>query len=237
MTEDGRRPGARATRIEALTDAVFAFAITLLVVTLEVPDTFDDLLVTLRGFLAFACSFALLILVWWYHWRLWSRFRLDDGYAVFLNSVLLFVVLFYVYPLKFVFTAWLGPDAGPMFSSVGQLRLMMTVYGAGFVAVFVVFALLYRHAGSLGEDLGLDELDLLGTERGTAECLVMIGVGLVSVAVAQLLPARWAPPAGFVYFLIGPAQYVNGRRFDRRRERVAEGASTAAGERAAGDGE
>lgn len=77
--------GGGSTRIETLTDAVFGFSVTLLVVSLEVPDTFDDLLVTLRGFLAFAASFALLILVWWYHYRLFDRFHLEDGFTVFLG--------------------------------------------------------------------------------------------------------------------------------------------------------
>jgi protein-S-isoprenylcysteine O-methyltransferase Ste14 len=44
------------SRIEALSDGVIAFAITLLVVSLEVPRTFDELLVTMRGFLAFAAA-------------------------------------------------------------------------------------------------------------------------------------------------------------------------------------
>jgi hypothetical protein len=47
-------------RVEALSDGVFAFAITLLVVSLEVPRTFDELLVTMRGFLAFAITFFML---------------------------------------------------------------------------------------------------------------------------------------------------------------------------------
>lgn len=211
--------GGGSTRIETLTDAVFGFSITLLVVSLEVPDTFDDLLVTLRGFLAFAASFALLILVWWYHYRLFDRFHLEDGFTVFLNSMLLFVVLFYVYPLKFVFTVWLGPADGPIFSSSSQLQLMMTVYGLGFVAVFAVFALLYRHALATRERLDLTELEVLKARERVAECLVMVGVGVLSIGVAQVLPSRWAPPvAGSTYFLIGPAQYARGRYHGRRIE-------------------
>src|SRR5215210_4038806 len=45
------------SRVEALSDGVIAFAITLLVVSLEVPRTFDELLVMMRGFLAFAAAF------------------------------------------------------------------------------------------------------------------------------------------------------------------------------------
>ncbi len=48
------------SRIEALSDAVFAFAVTLLVVSLEVPATFAELWIKLHGFLAFGISFAML---------------------------------------------------------------------------------------------------------------------------------------------------------------------------------
>src|SRR6476661_1233675 len=92
------------SRIEGLSDAVFGFAVTLLVVSLEVPKTFAELMNAMRGFGAFAICFTLLILVWFNQYKFFRRYGLQDTYTVILNLVLLFVVMFYVYPLKFVFT-------------------------------------------------------------------------------------------------------------------------------------
>src|SRR4051812_18684837 len=156
MRELARRPhveksgfrwrGTEITRLEALSDAVFGFAITLLVVSLQVPDTFTEMLGLLRGLPAFAASFALLFLVWLnqHHW--FRRYGLEDGTTTCLNAILLFVILFFVYPLKFVFQivivmilgpAWF-PDSGRVHGAVleaGQQPLMMVVFGAGYVAV------------------------------------------------------------------------------------------------------
>src|SRR3984893_2889316 len=107
------------SRIEGLSDGVFAFAVTLLVVSLEVPRTFAELMQTMRGFGAFAISFTLLFIVWFNQYKFLRRYGLQDHLTRVLNCVLMFVVLFYVYPLKFVFTLMLNMFTG----GGGVLRL------------------------------------------------------------------------------------------------------------------
>ncbi|HEY5445470.1 MAG TPA: TMEM175 family protein, partial [Pyrinomonadaceae bacterium] len=107
------------SRIEGLSDAVFGFAITLLVVSLEVPKTFNELATAMSGFGAFAISFALLFLVWYNQHKFFRRYGLQDTVTIVLNAILLFVVLFYVYPLKFLFTFLVSRFTG----GHGEVRL------------------------------------------------------------------------------------------------------------------
>ncbi len=96
---DFRLRGTEVTRVEAFSDVVFGFALTLLVVSLEVPHTFNQLLAAMSGFVPFAVSFTILAQVWWVHHNFFRRYGLQDGATILLNLILLFVILFYVYPL------------------------------------------------------------------------------------------------------------------------------------------
>ena len=132
--------GKEITRLESFSDAVFAFAVTLLVVSLEVPRTFPELMRTMRGFIPFAICFALLINIWSQHCRFFRRYGLQDSNVRVLNSILLFFVLFYVYPLKFLFVT--------VFDNEGRLdavemRQLFVVYGLGSAVLQAIFCLLY----------------------------------------------------------------------------------------------
>lgn len=94
--------GANPTRVEALTDMVFAFALTLLVVSSAPPGSFAELQAQLWGFPGFAAAFAILLLLWHSHYIFFRRFALEDGWTTTLNAALLFLILFFVYPLKYL---------------------------------------------------------------------------------------------------------------------------------------
>jgi uncharacterized membrane protein len=210
------------TRIEAFSDAVFAFALTLLVVSLEVPKTYHELMQLVRGFLPFAGSFALLIWIWYEHSAFFSKYALNDPLTVVLNAALLFVVLFYVYPLKYVFTLTfalvlpeLRPEGAPQ--TIQETVNLFVVYGLGFVAVFTVFALLYLRAWRRRDALGLSALEARDAKAEIGTQLVSVSVGLLSVLWALLAPRALPPFAGFIYFLMGPAHWAYGELNGRRR--------------------
>ena len=103
-----QRGGREVSRIEGFSDAVFGFALTLLVASIEVPPDFAALKQTLLGFLPFALTFALISWIWYLHYSFFRQFGLEDRLTIVLNSILLFVVLFFVYPLKVMANALVG---------------------------------------------------------------------------------------------------------------------------------
>src|SRR3982751_954229 len=86
--------GHEVARIEGFSDAVFGFAVTLLIVSLEVPRTSTELLQTMRGFGAFVITFMMLASLWYAQYLFFRRYSLKDQFTVVLNLVLLFNVLF-----------------------------------------------------------------------------------------------------------------------------------------------
>ena len=219
------------SRVEALSDGVFAFAITLLVVSLEVPRTFDQLLVMMRGFLAFAITFAMLFHVWFVQYKFFRRYGLNDNFTTWMTALLLFVVLFYVYPLKFVWTLMVnvvlgfgrtvevGGQVVPVVRAA-QMPTLLAVYGAGFAAVFVILALLYWNAYRKRADLELDELETHDTRSYVQENALMAGVGLLSVGLALTGAQVSSLLSGLSYWLIGPVQYFHGTHRAKGRKRI-----------------
>ncbi len=207
------------TRLEAFCDVVFGFAITLLVVSLEVPHTYAELLADMRGFLPFEACFAQLALIWRTHYKFSRRYGLEDPYTVFLNVVLLFLVLFYVYPLKFVFTLVFSELTG---SSAGlawhEGSVLMRIYALGFVCVFLLFVLMYVHAYRLRRELALSPVEISVTRFSIQENVILALVGITSFVVAIRSP-DWA---GWSYASIGPLMAIHGRIFGKRIRVLAE---------------
>jgi len=207
------------SRIEGFSDAVFAFAVTLLVVSLEVPHTFDELWAAMRQFFAFAICFALLFQVWWRHFNFFRRYGLEDVPTIVLTGILLFVVLFYVYPLKFVFTLVVNQMIGvpshdgadvPVIRDADAPRLMQ-IYSGGVVAVFTMFALMYANAFRQRDLLGLDARQRLEARLNVIDNAGIALIGVASVLVATLGgPRAAAAIAGPMYFLIGPFKWALG---------------------------
>lgn len=212
IAKDGfRLRGTSMSRIDGFSDVVFGFALTLLVVSLEVPRTYDEFHAALRGFFPFAVCFFFLILVWLAHFRFFRRYGLHDLTTIWINCALLFSVLFYVYPLKFLFSVVTGNHIGPgVFTNPYQPREMMTVYGVGFAAIYFCLSGLYLNAWRQRHMLKLNPVETAMTISDFVDKLGDGIIGLFCALMAQLLPPDHAGDAGWFFFLIAIWSTANG---------------------------
>lgn len=197
--------GHEVRRIEAFSDAVFAFAVTLLIVSLEVPKSFEELMNTMRGFLAFSVTFVLLMLVWYEQNIFFRRYGMDDLITIVLNCALIFLVLFYVYPLKFLFSTIFNNTNPPLIMKGMDIRNLMLIYGAGYICIYFLFLLMYVHAFKKRVELSLTLPEVFDTRTIIFKNGLLIIIGVMSILIALLLEPKQAGLAGFTYFLIGPA--------------------------------
>jgi len=215
--------GHEVKRIETLSDAVFAFAVTLLIVSLEVPKTFEELVTTMRGFFAFAISFTFLVMIWHEQHVFFRRYGLEDLRVVVLNSALMFVVLFYVYPLKFLFTLLFSRqiysgEHNPFAITAAQFPTLMSIYGIGYIVIYSLFLLMYLHVLRKKNELQLTPVEVYDTRTKVLANTVLICIGILSVAAAQIFPPDKTWISGFTYMLIGPAfSFFHAHRGKKRR--------------------
>lgn len=227
------RGAGEIARIEGFSDAVFAFAVTLLVVSLEVPETFTELWEKMHGFVAFMICFALLFLVWHDQYVFFRRYGLQDSATNWLNGALLFVVLFYVYPLKFLFSflfkAFTGADLRvhlpdgrvEWMIERKQMSLLMIIYALGYIAVSLIFVLLYRRAYRKRVELELNEEEVIETRASIQSHLLNTGIGLLSILIVLTGGDGSAFFAGIVYSLVGPLQWLNGSIMGKKKRKLA----------------
>ncbi len=201
--------GHEVKRIEAFSDAVFAFAVTLLIVSLEVPKNFRELMDTMRGFPAFGVSFILLMTIWYEQNIFFRRYGMDDLRTVVLNCTLIFLVLFYVYPLKFLFTLLLGgqmtgEENSFLVISGSEIPKLMVIYGMGYISIYLLFSFMYIHALKKATELDLTKTEIFETKTKLYKNFILISIGVMSVIVSIMLPAGKSGLGGMVYILIGP---------------------------------
>lgn len=214
--------GASVTRLEAFVDAAFAFAVTLLVISLDsIPSSIASMVEALKGVPAFAASFAQIMMFWSAH-ATWSRrFGLDDARSKRLGLLLVFLVLVYVYPLKILFGGffhWVSAGWIPQVAtihSVLDLKLMFIVYGIAFSTLSLLVAALYRQALRASVVPPLDAHEVQQSRVEIVAWRYSALVAALSMVCALLLPDR--PPfwltgmPGMVYGLLGFTGVVVGR--------------------------
>ena len=160
-------------RVEAFSDGVFAIAITLLILEIRVPTSDSDLggalLKLWPSYLAFLSSFLTIGIMWLNHHRLLTLIHKCDDTLIVINLLLLLGVTWTPFP-----TALLAQHLrGPAYELVGAL------YAGSFVAIAVVYNLMWRYAVKMR--LVVDHLDVDSITRQYMLGPLMYGV-LVMIA-------------------------------------------------------
>lgn len=219
----GRRPEQyfhwrckEVSRLENLADGVFAFSVTLLVVSTSVPTDFPGLMAIMRTFPAFVASFALLMVFWNAHYKFFRRYGLEDAFTRLVNFAILLLVLFAVYPLKFLFTSWLGGGTG--MRSLEDLWTVYRLYGAGLAGVWLLYGLLFWHALRRRDQLKLNPVEVVLTRHSVAGAAINIGTCLLSIGLSYLPVHPWLP--GVIYGSLGITMAMNGVHHGRQVDRL-----------------
>ncbi len=194
------------SRIEAFSDAVFAFAATLLVVSVGTQAENSILQVDWIVFLSFSVSFFALVGLWSVHYNFFRRSDYMDNMIIGLNTVLLFLILYFIFPLKSLINSWTGTLQinKDDFSSLFQL------YSLGFLLIFTCFSLMYLRVykkNGTGNKLHLFYARHFG---------IFVFVAFVSIIIAKFHIGLYYGLPGILYTLLGPICYFHAMYFQKK---------------------
>ena len=221
--EGFRYRGLESSRIETLTDTIFGFSITLLVISSEVPSTYVELQASMYSFAGFIFCTLLLLSIWNNHKVFYLRYGLQDGRTGILNFLLLFVLLFYIYPLKYLFSYLgtalyatiklsLGDNSEGLKLALAKLQEsglnldqwsdIMVRFGFGLFLIYTIFMLMHMNAGKRKKELGLNRKEMYITKTSVQAFLLLILVTVLSMIIVLIFGGSGAEYAGFAYLLI-----------------------------------
>jgi uncharacterized membrane protein len=207
--EPGRPPERhlRKGRLEALSDGVFAIAVTLLVLEISVPDGSEDdlfgaVLDQWPSYLGYVAAFSTIGVVWIIHSAITEYLDRVDAAFVRLNLLLLMLVSFLPFPTRLL-AEYLGED--------DAARVASTAFGLTLLAVAILVAVVWRYAlvrGLLRADVDDEEIRTLTIRLtpglGGYGGMIVVGLFLPTVAVIGYLTIA-------VFLLVVPL-FVHRRR-------------------------
>ncbi len=185
-------------RIEALTDGIFAIAMTLLVLTLAVPDISGPLSNTalqnslsglIPSFYTLVLSFILLALFWNIHHRIFQRIKEVNTILLWINMIwLLFIVLV--------------PFSASLTGKYEQFTISHIVFNVNMLGISLFLALntYYAHYSSfVHSKVNSAEITMIKRDN-----ILFIGISLLALLLSFIIPRE----SGLVYILIFPLEYL-----------------------------
>jgi len=187
-----------SNRIEALTDGIFAIAMTLLVLTLVVPDITgplsniavqDALYNILPSFYTLVLSFILLALFWNIHHRIFQRITRINDILLWINMIwLLFIVLV--------------PFSASLTGKYGQFTISHVIFNVNMLGISTLLFLnsYFAHrSGSIDENVEPRDISLIKRDNA-----LFIIISLIALSISFIYPSS----SSLVYLLIIPLELL-----------------------------
>jgi uncharacterized membrane protein len=199
--------GLDIDRMVYFSDAVFAIAMTVLVLSIRVPDVPDSRLGNaLRELMpsiwSYFLSFAVIGLFWLAHHRMFRYVERVDGLALGLNLALLALIAIFPFP-----TDVLG--------RYGDRALGTMIYAAAVTAVGLAFSTLWWHVSHTPGFLRR------GTSRKHVVQAQLRSVTIVVVFALSIPIALWSPDAAKYFWVLAiPLRLALSRRYGTERGAV-----------------
>lgn len=203
-TSNTAPPYLNANRLETLGDGVFAIAMTVLVLGIQVPDVADAsqlwprLVALWPKFASYALSFVMLGVLWIGHYYQFQYIRRTDRTLIWLNLLFLLLVTFLPFGAGVLGNSYLSPVA-------------IALYGGTILAAGSALLLHWLHAtrdrAMIAEDLSPEVVASLRDRilLGLAISGAAIGVGFLE------------PRVSLAVFLVMPLPYMRRSRLERQR--------------------
>lgn len=185
--------GEAVTRIENLSDIVFALTLGIIVSASASPQTYDELWPHLWNIFPVTAAFAMMLTVWNHHFTFFRRYGVADKKIIALNAILLLLVLFIAHPLWFAFDSLFAFILGSLgdwrrmnelgIETVAEAGNIIAVVSVGLTAIYFFYHAMYSYALKKSDVLNLSNSEIAITRRSIWRYRVEV---LMNAAIAVL---------------------------------------------------
>jgi uncharacterized membrane protein len=198
-------PGLSTTRIAAFSDSVFAFAATLLVLNIKIPEVLPSQLTAelprqvlqlWPQLLSYMMSFVIVGIYWVAHHVMFHHIKRSDRVLLWLNIAFLMCIAFIPFPTGLI-------------SRYGAVQTAVVGYALTLTVTGVLLEILWWYA-TRGHYLVEKELPDRVIRLGTVKTMIAPCAYALSIAVSFL-----SPKLSVIFFVAVPVFYVFPSRLDR----------------------
>ena len=209
--------GENMTRIETFVDAAFAFAVTMLVISIDqMPRSPEELIELAKDIPSFVFSALVIGAVWVSHSN-WSKiFGLQDGVTVLLSLLLVILVLIFVYPIKLIMQTAVESVATTRFDldflvtglfevpgwGNGEASVIFKFFSVGLIALSLIYIGFYQNTLRFREELSLTEKEYEYCIIANLVWCMVAATALLSFIIASLISPDDLRFGVYVYFLL-----------------------------------